>query len=192
LGHKLLLIDDDLLFADMLKTMLELRGYRVVIALDGWEGLRKINDVGPELVIVDVMMPAMDGWEVCQRLREFSDVPIVILTACATPQNAAKAATMGADGFVTKPVTIDELDLRIGSILRRRNGCQSATKSPTRSDRRAADGLMPHVAQLGSQEVFLTPTELIFFSSLATSHGWCKPVSDGPYQLRHSQDNSRK
>jgi two-component system KDP operon response regulator KdpE len=171
-----LLIDDDHEFTDMLKIVLELRNYQVAVALDGREGLRENHKTAPDLVLVDIMMPEMDGWEVCERLRELSDVPIIILTACATPQIAARALTTCADDFIAKPFSIEELDARAQAVLkRRRNGKNGATKPLVYADGRLKVDLDRQVVEVSGHEVDLTPTEFQLLSCLVRYKGRVLP-----------------
>jgi DNA-binding response OmpR family regulator len=118
MNQRILVIDDDGEYTQLLKTLLELRDYEVIIALCGAEGLRIAPAAAPDLVILDIMMCTMDGWEVCRRLREASDVPIMIVTACATSQyDIAKGLSIGADGYLTKAQR-ERQGALVGSIVR--------------------------------------------------------------------------
>ena len=113
MNYRILVIDDDRELAEMLQTQLELRNHKVAMALSGPEGLRKAYKTRPDLIILDVMMPGMSGWEVCVRLRELSTVPIIMLTACVHEKDVVKGLQLGVDDYVRKPFSARELEARI-------------------------------------------------------------------------------
>jgi len=116
---RLLLIDDNVQLLDAIATSLERSGYAVEKAMDGASGLERFKAHEPDLVVLDVMMPGMDGWEVCRRLREASRAPIIMLTARANETDKIMGLKMGADDYVGKPFSIKELEARIEAVLRR-------------------------------------------------------------------------
>jgi two-component system KDP operon response regulator KdpE len=116
---KILVIDDEEVTVSLLATLLEMNDFEVVKAYRAEEGLRKAYRTHPDLVLLDIMMPDMDGWEVCKRLRELSDVPIIFLTARTDKQDIVRGLEMGADDYVIKPYDNDELVARIRAHLRR-------------------------------------------------------------------------
>ena len=113
----------------MLKAQLERKDYHVVLASSGREGLQKAYQVRPELIILDIMMPGMDGWEVCRRLRELSGVPIIMLTARNMKGDVVKGLEAGADDYLTKPFSAAELNARIQAVLRRSSTPNGKTSS---------------------------------------------------------------
>jgi DNA-binding response OmpR family regulator len=121
-AHKILIIDDDVDLTEMLKTQLEMNNHQVVVATDGQDGLDKAYWTNPDLIILDIMMPGMDGWKVCRRLRELSTVPIIMLTARLTKADTVKGLECGADDYLTKPFSGLELEARIQALLRRSRG----------------------------------------------------------------------
>jgi two-component system KDP operon response regulator KdpE len=116
---KLLLVDDDLTLIKALDMYLSRGGYKVHSAANGLEGLRQLFALHPDLVILDVMMPEMDGWETCRRIREMSTVPIIMLTARGQETDRVMGLKLGADDYVCKPFSLKELEARIEAILRR-------------------------------------------------------------------------
>jgi two-component system KDP operon response regulator KdpE len=118
-SEKILVIDDDETTMQLLTILLERRGFEVIKAQSAEEGLRKAYRHQPDLVLLDIMMPDMDGWEVCKRLREMSDVPIIFLTAKGDSKDVVKGLEMGADDYVVKPYENDELIARLRAHLRR-------------------------------------------------------------------------
>ena len=117
--EKILIIDDEDATVELLTILLERRGFDVVTALRAEDGLRKAYRTHPDLVLLDIMMPEMDGWEVCRKLRELSDVPIIFLTARSEIRDVVKGLEIGADDYVVKPYDNDELIARIRAHLRR-------------------------------------------------------------------------
>jgi len=118
--EKILVIDDDEKITSMLRRSLAFEGYEVAVARNGQEGLRQMLEEDPDLLILDVMMPHMDGWEVCRRVREAgSGVPILMLTAKDEVADKVKGLDLGADDYLVKPFALEELLARVRSLLRR-------------------------------------------------------------------------
>jgi DNA-binding response OmpR family regulator len=117
--RKILLVDDEPRLLDAVRMNLELEGYEVFEAHDGFEALDQVRKVLPDLVVLDVMMPGINGLEVCRRLRHVSQVPIVMLTALGEEEDRVLGLELGADDYVTKPFSPRELVLRVASVLRR-------------------------------------------------------------------------
>ncbi|MBT4512649.1 MAG: response regulator transcription factor [Chloroflexi bacterium] len=117
--QKILVVDDEKLILKFLRANLETRGFEVITAEDGETGLRLVGEVSPDLVILDIMMPKMNGIEACQRIREQSDVPIIMLSARGTSEDKIDLLNLGADDYITKPFILKELLARVDAILRR-------------------------------------------------------------------------
>lgn len=113
----ILVVDDNPKMAELLQDMVHLAGYKTEVAFSGLEGLDKAREGMPDLILVDLMMPEMDGWEVYDRLREFSSIPVIFVTAYDTPENEAKAMAMGAEGFIGKDLTPMQLVQHIQFVL---------------------------------------------------------------------------
>jgi DNA-binding response OmpR family regulator len=118
-NEKILVVDDDAHVRQSLAAILEEEGYAIVTAQDGPEALRRLYAEKPALVLLDIVMPGMDGWEVCRRIRELTEVPIIILTARGQVQDRVRGLDLGADDYLVKPVMLDELQARVRSALRR-------------------------------------------------------------------------
>jgi len=113
----ILVIDDNPQVAALIQEMVQLAGYQTEMAFSGLEGLDKAREGMPDLILVDLMMPEMDGWEVYHQLREFSSIPVIFVTAYDTPKNEAKALEMGAEGFIGKDLTPMQLVQHIQFVL---------------------------------------------------------------------------
>ncbi len=121
-GKRVLVVDDDVKTVDLVKLYLERDGYRVLTAYDGNEALRLAREGHPDLIVLDLMLPGIDGLKVCQTIRAESDVPIIMLTAMTTDQDKLKGLDLGADDYVTKPFSPRELAARVRAVLRRLPG----------------------------------------------------------------------
>lgn len=116
---KLLVVDDDWAVTDMLSTLLKLQGYDVATANRGADCLVLVREKTPDLLLLDLMMPDMDGWAVCREIRQISNVPILILSALNDPIKIASILDAGADDYLTKPVASSVLLARIKRLLKR-------------------------------------------------------------------------
>ena len=162
---EILVVDDDVKFLDALVLYLTRCGYEVSAAVDGRAALQKFFRKAPALIVLDIMMPGMDGWELCSRVREVSDVPVIILTARGQEYDKIKGLKMGADDYLVKPFSLRELEARIEAVLRR------ARRSPDEGqDIFYSDGTLTVDAGRwqvlrGETPVALTSTErrLLFF-----------------------------
>lgn len=128
---RVLVVDDDATVREVVVDYLRAAGHEVREAVDGSGALAAVRDERADLVVLDVMMPGLDGLEVCRRLRVTSDVPIVLLTALGSEQDRVVGLEIGADDYVTKPFSPRELVLRVDSILRRAAGGDLDTDTPT-------------------------------------------------------------
>ena len=117
--RKILIVDDEAGLRELVRINLEHEGYGVVQAENGVHGLEAVREEHPDLVIMDVMMPEMDGWEACRKLREFSAVPVLMLTARVQSQDIVTGLDSGADDYLLKPFNMDELMARVRALLRR-------------------------------------------------------------------------
>lgn len=117
----ILVVDDNPKMVQLLQDMVQLAGYETEVAFSGLEGLDKAKEGMPDLILVDLMMPEIDGWELYNRLREFTTIPIIFVTAYHTPQNEAKALALGAEGFIGKDLTPMQLIQHIEFVLKTNN-----------------------------------------------------------------------
>lgn len=128
--QKILVIDDDSDFQKILQEFLTPRGYEVLSAFNGEEGIFLCQSMDPDIVLLDIMMPGMEGFEVCKKIREFSTVPLVFLTAKTSLKDKEWAFEHRGDDYIVKPCLLLELDFKIKAILRRREVYQKQTTEP--------------------------------------------------------------
>ena len=166
--------DDDPQLLRLVTRNLQLEGYDVLGASDGQQALELIESDPPDLVLLDVMMPKLDGFTVCYRVREFSSVPIIIVTARGQDQDKVRGLDLGADDYLTKPFSVDELLARVRAVLRRsqftaRENAQSLRATNTTGD--LTIDYSQHVVTLAGREIALTPTEYRILAYLAQNVG---------------------
>jgi len=159
----ILVADDDFRIQRLVMKGLQLQGYLVLQAQDGEQALDLLVDHTPDLLLLDVMMPKQDGFAVCERVREFSSIPIIIMTACDHDAEKVRGLDLGADDYVTKPFCLDELFARVRSVLRRAQFVPADATTGPHSLARSGGGLVIDYAQhrvhIEMQEVSLTPIE---------------------------------
>ncbi len=166
-----LMVDDERRYRELVELNLTHRGYRVLQAADGLSALNLLESEQPDLIILDLMMPRMDGYEFCRRVREYSPVPIIMLTAKAEASHKIQGLQMGADDYVTKPFSPDELLARVEAVLRRtRAGRAAATGSFFRSGVLTID-FEQHRVTVGGRELDLGALEYRLLTELATNAG---------------------
>ena len=168
---RILVVDDELSIIKFLRANLEAKGYEVLTALDGAEALQTVEMELPDLVILDIMMPKMDGFEVCRCIRERSQTPIIMLSARGAEDDKVKCLDLGADDYITKPFGKDELVSRVRAVMRR---TKAAATILTRSSFTSSD-LEVNFAQrwvtVADKEVNLTPTEYNLLQELVLNAG---------------------
>jgi DNA-binding response OmpR family regulator len=169
-----LVVDDDLQIQRMVTRNLQLEGYETLTASNGQEALDSIASQMPDIVLLDVMMPVMDGFTVCERVRSFSAVPIIILTARGQEQDKVRGLDLGADDYLTKPFGIDELLARVRAVLRRSEygaDDQGAFHEPVLTIGPFAIDFAQHQVQRDGHEISMTPIEYAIFAYLARNAG---------------------
>src|SRR2546429_1343601 len=156
----ILAADDDPQLLRLISRNLQLEGYAVLAVSDGQQALELIESHPPDLVLLDVMMPKMDGFTVCYRVREFSSVPIIIITARGQDQDKVRGLDLGADDYLTKPFSVDELLARVRAVLRRaqftaREHTQGLRATTTTGNLQV--DYSQHMVIMSSREIALTP-----------------------------------
>jgi DNA-binding response OmpR family regulator len=170
MGHRVLVVDDDATVSDVVRRYLEQAGCAVRLAGDGAAGLAAVDAQRPDLVVLDLMMPGIDGLEVCRRLRRKQpDLPVIMLTALGEEVDRVLGLEVGADDYVTKPFSPRELVLRVRSVLRRTVGAEPGTTPPERlTDGDLTVDTARRIARLGGLPLALTVREfelLVFLMS---------------------------
>src|SRR5579872_299432 len=166
--------DDDPQLLRLVTRNLQLEGYDVVATSDGQQALERIEEKLPDLVILDVMMPKLDGFAVCERVREFSAVPIIIVTARGQDQDKIHGLDLGADDYLTKPFSVDELLARVRAVLRRSQLSAQQSAPGLRATITIGDltiDFAQHMATLAGKEIPLTPVEYRLLAYLAQNAG---------------------
>lgn len=168
----ILIIDDDRRLTTALELYLSNHGYQIVCAYDGSQGIRALHEHAPDLIVLDVMMPELDGWEACRRIREISTVPIVMLTARGNESDRVTGLRLGADDYVTKPFSMRELEARVEAVIRRNRFSQPKDLSFLYADQRLVIDGDKWEVRLHDQVVGLTPTELrvLFYLAAHANH----------------------
>lgn len=171
---KVLIVDDDETLLKSVGLALSQSGFEVVTAKDGLAGLKKAFDCRPEIIILDLMLPQMDGLEVCRRLRELTESPIIMLTARSTEEDIVKGLTAGADDYMVKPFRITELVARINTCLRRGMSSRLGKSAVIIVGDLTID-FARHKVIVRNQPVSLSPTEFRLLSYLVRNCGHVIP-----------------
>jgi DNA-binding response OmpR family regulator len=166
---KLLIVDDDLNICDMLKIYFENEGYTVKTANNGVDGVSAFKIYEPDLVLLDVMMPKKDGWQVCREIREISSKPVIMITAKGETFDKVLGLELGADDFLVKPFDLKELSARIKAVLRRYNAHANASDNETVRFENIEISLQKYELKLRGKAVDVPPKELELMYFLASN-----------------------
>lgn len=156
---KILVVDDDPAIIKFLRANLQAEGYDTFAARDGVEALRLVEKELPDLLILDLVLPEIDGTEVCRRLREWSQVPIVMLSARGGDQDKVTCLDLGADDYISKPFSVEELLARIRAVLRRTSSAETASAETSFSCGSLEISFVDRRVTVSGRELRLTPTE---------------------------------
>ena len=167
-AKRVLVVDDDVKTVELLKLYLNRDGYKILTAYDGIEALRLARESHPDLIVLDLMLPGIDGLEVCRTIREESDVPIIMLTARTTDQDKLTGLSLGADDYVTKPFSPRELAARVRAVLRRFPGERGPDKI---NHGELTVDFIRHEAYLAAEPLNLTTVEFKLLGVLAKEPG---------------------
>jgi len=198
--QRVLVIEDDKDIALSLRIVLERAGFQVTVAADGREGLRVFHGARPGLVILDVGLPEMDGWTVLERIRDLSDVPVLMLTAHGHEAEKVRGLRGGADDYMTKPFSNAELVARAQALLRRRQAGSpgESQKAEVFDDGSIEVNFAAHEVRVGGEVVELTPTEYRLLAALVRHQGqvlsaqtlldlaWSDPLGIGPERVKYA------
>jgi DNA-binding response OmpR family regulator len=168
-GATILVVDDDPALVDAVKMLLERAGHRVIRASDGHEALEKAYLRSPDLIVLDVEMPKLDGWQVLKRLREVTEAPVLMLTVDDAEASKVRGLQRGADDYVTKPFGRQELLARVGALLRRAGTGREVPAVTRLGPLEVRDG--EGVTRIDGEELPLTPLEFKLLSIFARNPG---------------------
>ncbi len=171
MSYKILIVDDDITIVDFLSIFLTKEGYETSISYDGRDALDKINNEQFNLILMDIMMPKMDGFEAIKRIRKITNVPIIFLTAKDNQQDKIKGFISGCDDYVTKPFDLVELSLRISAMLNRVNIDKSEKCKYIIKIKDLDLNLKEHALYKAGNEIKLTPKEFDILVLLAKNKG---------------------
>lgn len=169
-----LVVEDDPNIVDLIRSNLAVRGFDTVVSTDGSRALRLLETESPDIVLLDLMLPEIDGFELCRLIRERSSVAIIVVSARGGERDKVSALNVGADDYMTKPFSIEELLARINATLRRTRPAITAVAEATPEVITIADltiDLSGQQVNRGGQPVHLTPTEFALLRELALNRG---------------------
>ena len=167
----ILIVEDDRNIVDLLRSNLLARGYQVMVSTDGSDVLDQLADSAPDIVLVDLMLPGADGFDLCRAVREKSDVGIIVLSARRGETDKVRALDLGADDYLTKPFGIDELLARIQATLRRSRATPSSPVVATMHVGDVSMDFEAHSVTKAGERVHLTPTEYALLRELVSNAG---------------------
>ena len=166
---KLLIVDDDPNICDMLKLYFENEGYKIRTANDGVEGVQAFKMYDPDLVLLDIMMPKKDGWQVCREIREMSPKPVIMITAKGEVFDKVLGLELGADDFIVKPFDMKELSARIKAVLRRYNAHSKTSDDEIVKFENIEISLQKYELKLNGKAIDIPPKELELLYFLASN-----------------------
>lgn len=169
MSNKVLVVDDDINICELLRLYLEKEDYDVTIANDGFSAVRKFNEVQPDITLLDIMLPGIDGWQVCREIRKQSDRPIIMLTAKGETFDKVLGLELGADDYVTKPFETKEVIARIKAVLRRSNIASSEKENKIVKFDKLSVNLTNYELIVDGKKVEAPPKELELLYHLASN-----------------------
>ena len=169
MATSVLVVEDDRNIAGLLQMYLEKEGYAVTVAYDGGQGMQKFRAIRPDLVLLDVMMPVMDGWTVCKNIRAESQTPVIMLTAKGETDDKVQGLRAGADDYITKPFEMKEVLARIEAVLRRTAGVTTEKKARRLVFDKLVIDLDAFELQVDGKKVDTPPKEMELLFYLASS-----------------------
>ncbi len=171
-GERILIVEDEAEFAELMQLWLDRQGWRTTVAGDGEEGIRLFDELRPDLVLLDVGLPGVDGWEIVSRIRAASQVPVLMVTALGTEADKVRGLGAGADDYINKPLSFPELVARVQAALRRararavpQDDADALVRGEIRIERRQ------HRVRVAGVEIHLTPTEYRLLVQMAERPG---------------------
>lgn len=167
---RILVIDDDTNICELLRVYLENEGYEVKVANDGVEGITLFKSCDPDLVLLDIMLPKKDGWEVCRQIRECSSKPVIMITAKGEVFDKVLGLELGADDFVVKPFDMKELSARVRAVLRRTNSREREQSNDVIKFDNIEINMDEYTLKLKGKSVDIPPKELDLIHYLASNY----------------------
>jgi DNA-binding response OmpR family regulator len=171
MAEKILIIEDDNSVAMLTRLQLESRSFLVQVAFSGTEGLQQAQAWQPDLILLDIMMPDLDGWTVCQRLRAMSDVPIIFVTAMGQERDIVRGLQLGADDYILKPFGTKELQARIEAVLRRHRRAESPNLPQRYVNGQLTVDMEQRQVTMATKPVDLSPLEFRLLTTLVRNEG---------------------
>ncbi|MFQ5437187.1 MAG: response regulator [Anaerolineae bacterium] len=178
MSGNILVVDDDIALAKTVEAILRQAGHAAVLAHTAEDGVRLALNDQPDLVLLDVMVPNMGGWEACRRVREQSDVPIIFLTALGQVNDVVRGLEIGADDYIVKPFNHSELLARVMAHLRRRQTSPQLEDSLHFGNSAFVINMEAHTVEVDGRTVELTPREFQLLAALAYQAGRVVPTAD--------------
>ncbi len=166
--YKILIVDDDENICELLRLYLEKEGYETVVAHDGEQAVSSAQKHSPDLILLDIMLPKLDGWQVCREIRKFSETPIIMITAKGEVFDKILGLELGADDYVTKPFDTKEVIARVKAVLRRSNDKNKKQVSEVKFDKLRIN-LTNYELEVDGEEIATPPKELELIYHLANN-----------------------
>src|SRR5215475_13680649 len=173
--RRILVVDDEERMVRFIRMNLEHDGFQVAEAFNGKQAIQKLRDVTPDLILLDIMMPDLDGFEVLETVREITNVPVIMLTAKGEEDDRVRGLELGADDYITKPFSPRELVSRVKAVLRRTETAPPAEKSTLVIDDRLSINFDRREVLVDGKPVKLRPTEYRLLYHLVSNAGWVVP-----------------
>ncbi|MBR4857931.1 MAG: response regulator transcription factor [Clostridia bacterium] len=167
-SERILVVDDDNNICELLRLYLEKEGYDVILAHNGGEAVKMFQELSPDLMILDIMLPVLDGWQVCREVRKFSDKPIIMLTAKGETFDKVLGFELGADDYVVKPFEAKEVMARVKAVLRRSGSAEKTDIKEVRYDKLVIN-LTNYELQVDGKKIDTPPKELELIYHLASN-----------------------
>ena len=171
-GARVLVVDDEPRMIDFIRMNLDLEGFQVIEANNGIEALDQIRKHIPDLILLDIMMPQLDGYETLRMLREFSSTPVIMLTAKNEEEDKIHGLELGADDYITKPFSVRELTSRVKAVLRRTQPLTEHSQNLLEIDEHLSVDFNQHTVIVDGNTIKLRPTEYRLLYHLIENAGW--------------------
>ena len=168
MDNKILIVDDERNIVELIRLYLEREGYGTICAYDGEEALKLFKEHSPEMVILDIMLPKMDGWQVCKEIRKSSDTPIIMLTAKSDTFDKILGLELGADDYMTKPFEAKELVARVKAVLRRTEAQEQSIEKEV-SFQNLSINISNYELKINNNQVDAPPKEIELLYFLASN-----------------------